>query len=255
MLLEQKLIQYNFNNAANTYGFNKNIQKITAQRIDEYLTNQYYDENLKTLDLGSGPGTFPEKAENIILYDISLQMLHARTNLQQKSVNGDATKLPFANDSFDLVISNLMLQWISDKTLVLQEIKRVLKDDGVFICTTLVENSLWQLENAWKHLDNHQHIIDFTSQKDYLNLMDNVRLEIISVENWQHTMYFDEIYQLLKHFKLTGTSMPKSLRSKGLGGCGYLTKLGDIYPRHNHQLPLSYNNLLLVVKKRSVDNG
>lgn len=250
MLLEQKLIQYNFDHAAKTYSAHANMQKITAAKIADYLMYSNYTENALTLDLGSGPGTLPGKLNNTLLYDISLEMLKRRTDVDKRCINGTAAKLPFADKTFNLVISNLMIQWSIEKEQVFSEANRVLDDEGVFIVTTLVDKSLWQLESAWRKLDNSAHILNFATKDDYLNLVRYVGFDVLVVDEWQHTECFHEIDSLLRSFKLTGTSIPKSTCNQGLGGRSYLQKLDRVYPRINNKLLLSYHNLLLVLKKK-----
>ena len=50
-------------------------------------------------------------------------------------LRADAYALPFATAAFDLVFSNLMLQWCDDLDAALLEIRRVLAPDGFFAFT------------------------------------------------------------------------------------------------------------------------
>jgi malonyl-CoA O-methyltransferase len=186
---------------------------------------------------------------NAILYDISLAMLKFRTNINNNSVNGMATQLPFIAQTFKLVISSLMIQWSREKEQVLKEVHRVLCQDGIFIVTTLIDKSLWQLESTWKKLDNYEHIINFATKDDYTRLVTVSGFEIIHLEEWEYTEYFKTLDALLRSFKLTGTSIPKSTCNRGLGGRDYLQQLDLAYPRIDNKLPLSYHNLLIVLKK------
>lgn len=249
MLLEQKLIQYNFDHAAKTYNAHANMQKITASKIADYLIYNNYNPTALILDLGSGPGTLPGKLDNTILYDISLGMLKKRTHEENICINGTATKLPFMDKIFNLIISNLMIQWSREKDQVLNEANRVLHDDGIFIFTTLIDKSLWQLENAWKKLDNCEHIINFATKDDYIDLATDAGFDVLATEEWEYTEDFNEIDSLLRSFKLTGTSIPKSTCNQGLGGRGWLNQLDLAYPKIKNKLPLSYHNLLLVLRK------
>lgn len=45
----------------------------------------------------------------------------------------DEEHLPFADDTFDLVLSNCQLHWVNDLPGTFAQIKRVLKDDGLFL--------------------------------------------------------------------------------------------------------------------------
>ncbi len=51
-------------------------------------------------------------------------------------MQGDATCLPFADNSFDYVIMSEVLEHIPDRAAALGEIARVLAPDGIFIVTT-----------------------------------------------------------------------------------------------------------------------
>ncbi len=55
-------------------------------------------------------------------------------------VGGSAEALPFEDNSFDLVFSEYMLQYVPDKNKALSEVKRVLKPGGVVV--TVVPNYL-----------------------------------------------------------------------------------------------------------------
>lgn len=55
-------------------------------------------------------------------------------------VGGSAEDLPFEDDSFDLVFSEYMLQYVPDKDKALSEVKRVLKSSGIAV--TVVPNYL-----------------------------------------------------------------------------------------------------------------
>lgn len=60
----------------------------------------------------------------------------------------DEEELPFANETFDLVFSNLALHWVNDIPKSFKEIQRVLKADGVFIASMLGGNTLSELKSS-----------------------------------------------------------------------------------------------------------
>lgn len=92
------------------------------------------------LEIGPGPGWFsPTLAKavpdgRLVLFDIQRQMLDmagkrlsAAGAANFELVEGDATRLPFAGNAFDLVFMVTVLGEIGDASAALREIARVLK--------------------------------------------------------------------------------------------------------------------------------
>jgi ubiquinone/menaquinone biosynthesis C-methylase UbiE len=90
----------------------------------------------KMLELGCGTGHwtkfFIENGFKLTATDISDAMLkYARQKkLQAQILKADSEKLPFNDESFDVVSSITMMEFVMDKDKVLSEIYRVLKPNG-----------------------------------------------------------------------------------------------------------------------------
>lgn len=68
----------------------------------------------------------------------------------------DATKLPFADHSFDKIICSEVLEHIENYTGVLHEIKRVLKPNGILAISVpraWPEKICWRLSNAYHQVE------------------------------------------------------------------------------------------------------
>jgi SAM-dependent methyltransferase len=107
----------------------------------------------EVLEVGCGPGALaaavaelPERAK-VTGIDRSARRLSqqvkppASTNLQLKV--GDANALPFANDSFDLVYSRFMLQYLPTPEIAIAEMLRVLKPGGQLLLQDLDGQLVW----------------------------------------------------------------------------------------------------------------
>jgi len=91
----------------------------------------------RILDVGTGPGYLPLRisevlpGSEVIGIDVSEDMIRvARKNAEGKNVKflvGDANKMPFEDDSFDLVVSTGSLHHWRNPVNVLNEIYRVLR--------------------------------------------------------------------------------------------------------------------------------
>ncbi|MCE3268301.1 MAG: hypothetical protein K0R49_553 [Burkholderiales bacterium] len=244
------LIRNNFSHAARHYLENAEIQRSPALAIINLL-GKYYKDGI-ILDLGSGPGTMAHN--NLLhyptlLFDLSLSMLK-RSDTYHHRVNGDASNLPFATNSFSIIISNLMLQWPQDKEQVINEAWRVLKPGGKLILTTLIKPSLNELKQAWLQVDNNEHTLSFLSNRDYVQLFMNAGFKLHQSMSWQKTVYFADLLALLHHFKSTGTCLAKSNSNVGLGGKKQIQQLIQAYQTlPNGRLPLTYAYLLITATK------
>ena len=131
------------------------------QGFHEWIFSQLnLKENIKVLEIGCGPGALWYKNFNeipkfidITLVDLSAGMLEdAKKNIEEvtssknfKFVNANIEKLPFKNKEFDIVIANHMLYHVPDISAGLAEVKRVLKDNGVFYSSTFSKDHLHEI--------------------------------------------------------------------------------------------------------------
>ncbi|WP_461257629.1 class I SAM-dependent methyltransferase, partial [Treponema sp. R80B11-R83G3] len=117
-------------------------------------------ENLNVLELGCGTGLFwlanrnnIVKSWSITLSDYSEGMLDtARNGLSRLNYNFqyevvNAENIQYSDDSFDIILANNMLYHIQNRDTVINKISRILKNDGVFIASTMGKNDILELHN------------------------------------------------------------------------------------------------------------
>lgn len=95
--------------------------------------------NKKILDLGCGPGLYvkilAKKGAIVKGIDISEKEIEiARINNPNVEFKiGNAEKLPYKDKEFDIVLAALVIEHFNNWDKILNEIKRVLKNKGVFV--------------------------------------------------------------------------------------------------------------------------
>lgn len=114
----------------------------------------------RVLDLGAGPGNYFSVVKSRIPWgehyagDLSFGMMRRQRENEAASgsnlTNFDAQCLPFASNSFDVVLANHMLYHIPDIDLALTEIKRVLKPTGLLLATTNSTNNMPELKTLYR---------------------------------------------------------------------------------------------------------
>ena len=121
------------------------------------FSNLHLKPGMKILELGAGNGALwsqniakVSKNVTIVLSDISEGILaDARKTIGdhpqfQYSVF-NAQKIPFADNTFDLVIANHMLFYCDDIPKALQEVRRVLKSGATFTCSTYSQKHMHEI--------------------------------------------------------------------------------------------------------------
>lgn len=248
-----------FDRVAKDYLAAAHIQKESALKLISLL--DLSSNNPLILDLGSGPGTLLHDDicyDNMVFYDLSYNMLTiARESSRANcAVLGNAASLPFADNSFDIVISNLMIQWSENKYLSFAEISRVLKPNGQLIFTALVKPSLHQLIEAWS-FDADAHVMEFLAFEEYISLCQAAGLEIKQWDEWSLSLTFENFTMLMEHFKKTGTASINKNRS-GLRGKAKFNQFMANYPTAHPTLiglPLSYHYGLISARKNAAPSA
>ncbi|HEX3078465.1 MAG TPA: methyltransferase domain-containing protein [Lachnospiraceae bacterium] len=143
----------------------------------------------KILELGCGNGQLwkdnHSKIPNNIelhLTDISEGMIQdARENIGKANCPitysaFDCNQIPAENDSYDIVIANHLLFYVKDIDHALQEIQRVLKKGGTFICSTYSSEHMKEIQSLVNEYDirialsevNLYHIFGLDNGEQYL---------------------------------------------------------------------------------------
>lgn len=124
---------------------NNNVSKTYGVILDNLVKDTVKAENL--LEIATGTGIIALKLSrhiaNITAIDIAPEMIKiAKEKSNQMSLNnidfriGDSCNLDFPDKTFDKVIASNVLHLLFDPALALQEMRRVLKDDGQIIIPT-----------------------------------------------------------------------------------------------------------------------
>ncbi len=182
----------------------------------------------RILDLGCGSGYCTRalrkryRQAEVIGLDIAPAMLRAARRRdgrwrRGRWVGGDAERLPFAAASFDMVISNLSLQWC-DPERVFPEVARVLRPGGLFMFTSFGPDTLRELRQAWAAVDGAPHVHGFIDMHDLGDALMRARLAEPVMDVDRLTLTYEDVMGLLRELKDIGAHNVAHDRPRALTG-------------------------------------
>jgi len=225
MKLDKKWLIDAFDHAAPRYDAAAKVQQEIRFRLLERLEFLLIQPHI-IVDVGCGTGTLGRELQfrfpdaQMIGIDISSGMIK---EAQKHSPNAqflcaDAMQIPLPDQSVDLLVSNLMLQWVDDFNAVFQEWARILKPNGTLLFTTFGPDTLYELQSSWAQVDGFDHVnhfIDLHTLGDGLAAA-GFRHPVMDADRLTQT--FPNVLNIMKHLKTIGAHNVNQGRSKGLLG-------------------------------------
>ncbi|MEE9346260.1 MAG: malonyl-ACP O-methyltransferase BioC [Methylococcales bacterium] len=234
--LEVNAVATSFARAATNYDTVARLQREVGSILFDKLTSHCL-ANQSILDVGAGTGYCTElligQDTNVVALDIAPAMLtQARQRLGGKAsyLAADAQSLPLKDHSVDIVFANLVLQWCVDLSAVFQEFKRVLKNDGQIVFSSLGPQTLWELRSAWQNVDAYRHVNDFVDIKHVQQQIEYAGLNGI-VETRMITLEYTSAIHLMRELKTLGAANTSHHRHRGLTGKSRLQQVSDEYSK------------------------
>lgn len=250
MQLDKRKCRLGFERAAASYDDGAVLQEAVAERQLERLAYTKLRPT-RILDLGCGTGFGLSKLKQlypsaeIIGLDLAHAMLsraRARDQLEAAGfIQADADQLSLADNTVDLVFSNLTLQWC-DPEVVFREAYRILRPGGLLLFSSFGPDTLVELYRAWKAVDNAVHVHDFIDMHhlgDWL-LAQGYADPVMDMENWQLT--YKDVPAMLRDLKTIGANNALVGRDRGLTGKKRFQNFVNQYEklRSDGKIPATY---------------
>jgi SAM-dependent methyltransferase len=152
-VFDRRLVRRNRDRAAAGLGAHDFLFREVAERLADRL-DDVTRRFPRALDLGCHGGELAAVLrgrggiETLVQCDLSPAMARRAQTNGNVTLVADEEALPFAPESFDLVISNLSLHWVNDLPGCLLQIRQCLKPDGLFLAAMLGGDTLAELRQA-----------------------------------------------------------------------------------------------------------
>jgi len=133
---------------------------------------------------------------------------------------GDIVALPFGAGAFDLVWSNLALQWVNELPRAFAEFRRVLRTGGLLTFTTFGPDTLKELRSAFARADRHTHVSRFVDMHDIGDLLLDAGFADPVMEMEHLTLTYATAEAMMRDLRAIGATNATLGRPRGLTGRG-----------------------------------
>lgn len=124
----------------------------------------------------------------------------------------DEELLPFADNSVDLVVSNLALHWVNDLPGVLVQIRRLLRPDGLFLAVLPGGQTLFELREAFDEAalacegGISPRVSPFVDVRDGGSLLQRAGFALPVVDADRLTVSYEHVFALMRDLRGAGES-------------------------------------------------
>ncbi|MGS2717235.1 malonyl-ACP O-methyltransferase BioC [Eionea flava] len=273
MTATKNIIADSFSRSASQYDSAANIQQQAGRQLLSCV-QQYINKETDSVisgsviaDVGCGTGFFAQplvalfQPKQYLGIDIAEGMLAvAKENNADYFLASstaaqwcchDAENLLLANESVDIIFANFSLQWCDDLPSLMRSFYRVMKPGGLVCFTSLGENTLHELRNAWQHVDNITHVNQFMASSRWQQATKQVGFVVKQHYSNDMIEYFDSPTSVMRSLKTIGANIIKGQQQSGLTGKQRFAQLLDAYEkcRATQGVPATYAVDGWIIKK------
>lgn len=245
--IDRRRVRASFHRHAAEYETYADVQKRVVARLAGMLTNESLAP-ADLLDIGTGTGMLLRAlhglypAARLTGLDLALGMCRTAGECFTGServelLAGDAERLPFRNDSFDLVVSSSTYQWLEEPAIAFADALRVLRPGGLFCFALFGEKTLHELRSSYRHAHESVHGTEesrthtfFTREQVHDSL---VRAGFSSSHTFSELEMecHADVPALLRAIKGVGAGNAAPMKGRGLAERRVMLEMMDIYRR------------------------
>jgi malonyl-CoA O-methyltransferase len=252
--LDKNAIRQSFDRAATGYDRHAVLEQEIESRLLERVEYLQQEPSL-VVDIGCGTGLGSKllsaqfETANVIALDWSAAMLGQAGDRAGNGAGvnpwllcGDMHALPLATRSVDLIFSNLALQWSYDLPTAFNEFRRVMKPGAMLLFSCYGPDTLYELKEAWRTMDELPHVNDFPDMHDIGDELMSVGFREPVMDAERLTLEYPDVMALMREIKGSGAHNVAVERFRGLTGKSRMQGMQQSYEQfcHDKRYPASY---------------
>lgn len=206
-MINKALVKKRFSKSLKTYEDNAVIQKIMAKKLIELLVLKEYNS---IFEIGCATGILTKEIKKNLTFKeyIANDIVEKSQEYINKIIypniflGGDIEEIEL-NKKYNLIISNASLQWCNDIEKVLEKLINSLEEKGTLAISIFGDNNLKEIKDIF-HLENNTYSLN--KLKESL-----AKYKLITFEEEEIKVEFENPIMVLKHLKLTGVNAIKEV--------------------------------------------
>lgn len=260
-LIDRNMVRSAFHRQAGSYDAKAVVQKRVVESLVERIRREFSGRPpQRILDIGTGTGMLLRELRNMfpdsLLAGIDLASAMGRTAMLSLAgkgtvicVEGDAESLPFADGTFDLVLSTSTFQWLNGLETAFSEARRVLAPEGSFLFSLFGEGTLRELQDCYRKAiracssDAVDRIQYFFSADEVYRALCASGFRDCRSQAVVEREYHDDVAALLRSLRDIGAGNASKPTSLGLGGRSVMLRMMEIYEKEYSEggmIPATY---------------
>lgn len=175
--------------------------------------------------------------------------------IKQFSIHCDEESLPFKEASFDAVLSSMSLHWVNDLPSTLQQIKRALRPDGVFLGSMLGGTTLQELRHCFYLAEQERrgglspHASPFALPSDAASLLQGAGFALPTVDVDTITIAYPDAFALMEHVQRMGEGTAALSRQYAVGSDTFLAMAAlyqQLYGLEDGSVPATFQIIYMI---------
>lgn len=264
--IDKQRVAESFSRAAATYDQAAAFQRSAGNNLLARVPASLHASDI--VDLGAGTGYFTRALSQrfshpVAALDLAEGMLrfarqcagpeHQWLYEHPRWVVADAEALPLRTASQDLIFSSLALQWCPDLGSALREARQALRPGGCLAFNTLIEGTLFELQQAWQDVDGFVHVNRFMPADELQAVLAGTGFHDWRCDVETHVLRYAQLSELTRELKALGAHNINQGRPGGLTGRARLRALTQAYEafRQPEGLPATYQVAQILMFKES----
>lgn len=218
-----------FNRAKSTYDDYNHLQISIGKRLISLIENLSIAGD-HILDVGCGTGVVTQALAasrphrflmGIDISDKLLSLAQHRLNQTALLLCADFDKIPAQNQQFDLIFSNMALQWSMNSTHTFAEMARVLRTHAHLAFAIPVDGTFETLKQKLYTLTGQQYLNTFESPQQIIKHLQSSGYQIVHHQLHEYHLFFLDLLSAFLSLKKLGADcgsstlfLPKSIFRK-----------------------------------------